>query len=59
MLKKVDVVVFDFDGTLSGLDSNVEFAKYCFRLSKIKRGIAPFLITIFIYKLIAVIYYLT
>lgn len=33
MLKKVDVVVFDFDGTLSGLDSNVEFAKYCFRHS--------------------------
>lgn len=31
MLKKVDVVVFDFDGTLSALDSNVEFAKYCFR----------------------------
>lgn len=33
MLKKVDVVVFDFDGTLSALDSNVEFAKYCFRHS--------------------------
>ncbi|MCM1293948.1 MAG: haloacid dehalogenase-like hydrolase [Muribaculaceae bacterium] len=33
MLQKVDVVVFDFDGTLSALDSNVEFAKYCFRHS--------------------------
>lgn len=33
MLKKVDVVVFDFDGTLSAHDSNVEFAKYCFRKS--------------------------
>ncbi len=33
MLKKVDIVVFDFDGTLSALDSNVEFAKYCFRHS--------------------------
>ncbi|MDE6250685.1 MAG: HAD-IB family phosphatase [Alphaproteobacteria bacterium] len=33
MLQKVDVVVFDFDGTLSGLDSNVEFAKYCFHHS--------------------------
>lgn len=33
MLKKVDVVVFDFDGTLSALDSNVEFARYCFRHS--------------------------
>ncbi len=31
MLHKVDVVVFDFDGTLSAHDSNVEFAKYCFR----------------------------
>lgn len=33
MLKKVDVVVFDFDGTLSARDCNVEFAKYCFRHS--------------------------
>ena len=33
MLKKEDVVVFDFDGTLSAHDSNVEFAKYCFRRS--------------------------
>lgn len=31
MLHKVDVVVFDFDGTLSARDSNVEFARYCFR----------------------------
>ena len=29
MLKKVDVVVFDFDGTLSASDSNYEFVKYC------------------------------
>ena len=33
MLKKTDVVLFDFDGTLSALDSNVEFARYCFRRS--------------------------
>ncbi len=33
MLKKEDVVVFDFDGTLSAHDSSVEFAKYCFRHS--------------------------
>ena len=33
MLKKEDVVIFDFDGTLSAHDSNVEFAKYCFRRS--------------------------
>ncbi|MBR1380071.1 MAG: haloacid dehalogenase-like hydrolase [Alphaproteobacteria bacterium] len=33
MLQKVDVVVFDFDGTLSARDCNVEFAKYCMRHS--------------------------
>ncbi|MBO5833670.1 MAG: haloacid dehalogenase-like hydrolase [Alphaproteobacteria bacterium] len=33
MLLKTDVVLFDFDGTLSARDSNVEFAKYCFRHS--------------------------
>ena len=33
MLKKEDIVVFDFDGTLSAKDSNVEFAKYCFKHS--------------------------
>ena len=33
MLQKKDIVVFDFDGTLSALDSNVEFAKYCARRS--------------------------
>ncbi len=33
MLQKQDVVVFDFDGTLSGLDSTVEFQKYCMRRS--------------------------
>ena len=33
MLKKEDVVVFDFDGTLSGRDTSMEFVKYCFRHS--------------------------
>ncbi len=33
MLKKEEVVVFDFDGTLSARDTNVEFVKYCFRHS--------------------------
>lgn len=33
MLKKTDVVLFDFDGTLSGVDSNLAFARYCFRHS--------------------------
>lgn len=30
MLQKKNVVVFDFDGTLSASDSNWEFFKYCF-----------------------------
>jgi phosphoserine phosphatase len=30
MIKKVNIVVFDFDGTLSGRDANVMFIKYCF-----------------------------
>lgn len=33
MLTKTDVVLFDFDGTLSASDSNIEFAKYCMRRS--------------------------
>lgn len=33
MLKKVNVVVFDFDGTLSASDSHVEFGRYCFKHS--------------------------
>lgn len=33
MLQKVNVVVFDFDGTLSASDSNFEFGKYCFKHS--------------------------
>lgn len=33
MLQKKDVVVFDFDGTLSASDSNYEFFKYCFKKS--------------------------
>ena len=31
MQKPVDVVLFDFDGTLSWPDSNLVFARYCFR----------------------------
>ena len=33
MLQRKDVVVFDFDGTLSASDSNLEFFKYCFKHS--------------------------
>lgn len=31
MLNKVDVTVFDFDGTLSANDCNIAFGKYCMR----------------------------
>ena len=31
--QKANVVVFDFDGTLSAHDSNFEFARYCFQRS--------------------------
>lgn len=33
MLQKKNIVVFDFDGTLSASDSNLEFFKYCFKHS--------------------------
>ena len=33
MQKKVNVVIFDFDGTLSAHDANYEFGRYCFRHS--------------------------
>ena len=33
MIKKVNIVLFDFDGTLSARDSNREFVKYCFKHS--------------------------
>ena len=33
MLQRTDVVVFDFDGTLSASDTNYEFFKYCFKHS--------------------------
>lgn len=33
MLIKKNVVIFDFDGTLSASDSNYEFFKYCFKHS--------------------------
>ena len=33
MLTPVDVVLFDFDGTLSWPDSNMAFGRYCFRHS--------------------------
>lgn len=33
MFQKVNVVLFDFDGTLSGFDSSVQFARYCMRHS--------------------------
>ena len=43
MLQKKDIVVFDFDGTLSASDSNREFFKYCF-----KHSIRPWLFLPFV-----------
>ena len=43
MLQKKDIVVFDFDGTLSASDSNTEFFKYCF-----KHSIRPWLFLPFV-----------
>lgn len=40
MLNRVDVVLFDFDGTLSWPDSNFAFALYCLR-----RSVRPWLFT--------------
>ena len=44
MLKKEDIVVFDFDGTLSASDSNYEFFKYCFKHSVRPWLFLPFII---------------
>ena len=44
MLQKKDIVVFDFDGTLSASDSNLEFFKYCFKHSIRPWLFFPFLI---------------
>ena len=33
MLRRINVVLFDFDGTLSARDTNMEFGRYCFRHS--------------------------
>ena len=44
MLKKENVVVFDFDGTLSSSDSNYEFFKYCFKHSVRPWLFLPFVI---------------
>ena len=51
MLNKVNLVVFDFDGTLSGKDANVEFAKYCIRRSVRPWLFAPLVIVASIAKL--------
>jgi len=47
MLQKVNVVIFDFDGTLSAKDSNFEFFKYCFKHSIKPWLFLPWIIIIF------------
>ena len=51
MLNKVDVVVFDFDGTLSASDSSYEFYKYCFKHSIKPWLYLPFIFVCLIYSL--------
>ena len=48
MLQKKNVVVFDFDGTLSASDSNWEFFKYCFKHSMRPWLFLPYVIAGFI-----------
>lgn len=48
MLKKTDIVVFDFDGTLSHSDSNFEFGKYCLKHSLRPWGYLPVMLVAYI-----------
>ncbi len=50
MLQKVDIVVFDFDGTLSSGDSNIDFGYYCFKHSVKPWFCVPSMIFAFIVK---------
>jgi HAD superfamily phosphoserine phosphatase-like hydrolase len=50
MLKKENIVVFDFDGTLSAHDSNMEFGKYCFRHSVRPWLFLPLILTAFVMR---------
>ncbi len=50
-MKKTDVIVFDFDGTLSGGDANAEFVKYCFKHSLRPYVFLPYMIVALIVKL--------
>ncbi len=52
MLKKQNVVVFDFDGTLSASDSNWEFCKYSFKHSIRPWLFIPIILVGFIARLI-------
>ena len=50
--KKVNVVIFDFDGTLSASDANIEFARYCFRHSLRPWLFLPLILVAYIGRLI-------
>ncbi len=50
-LKKIDLVVFDFDGTLSAHDCNMQFGKYCFRHSIRPWFFTPVILSAFIASL--------
>lgn len=48
MLQRKNIVVFDFDGTLSASDTNLEFFKYCFKHSVRPWFYLPVVVTGFI-----------
>ena len=48
MLHKKNIVVFDFDGTLSKRDSNFEFGKYCLKHSLRPWGYLPIILIAYI-----------
>ncbi len=52
MVKKANIVVFDFDGTLSASDSHIEFGRYCFKHSLRPWAFLPmFLIGVAVYMI--------
>ena len=50
-MTKTEIIVFDFDGTLSWPDSNIAFGKYCFRHSIRPWLFLPVIFVAFIAKL--------
>lgn len=52
MLQKKDIVVFDFDGTLSRRDSNFEFGKYCLKHSMRPWAYLPIMLVAYVGRML-------